>query len=239
MNFIIPMAGNGSRFIEKGYSIPKFLIEVKNKKLLEYSLESLPLELATNIVFIALKEHNLKFDIKEEISKILKNKKFELVLLNNVTQGQAETVLVAKDYVDFSKDLIIFNIDTYFKSNSLKKVLVNSRKKKDGVLGSFKSEGTNWSFAKTDERGIIIETSEKIPISNNALTGFYHFTNPKDFFETAEDCVKNKIKFKNEYYIAPMYNQLIKKNKKFVLDFVCDFIPLGTPDEVEAYNNRL
>ena len=239
MNFIIPMAGKGSRFIEKGYAIPKYLIEVKNKKLLEYSLESLPLELATNIIFIALKEHDLKFNIKEEISIILKNKNFELVLLDNVTQGQAETVLYSKDYIDFSKDLVIFNIDTYFKSNTLNKVLLNSKKKKDGVLGAFKSEGTNWSFAKTDEKGIVIETTEKIPISDNALTGFYHFTNPMDFFEIAENCVKNHIKFKNEYYIAPMYNELIKQNKKFTLDFVFDFIPLGTPEKVESYKNKL
>jgi dTDP-glucose pyrophosphorylase len=239
MNFIIPMAGKGSRFIEKGYTIPKYLIEVKGKKLLEYSLESLPLELATKIIFIALKEHQLEFNIKEEIKVILKNKNFELVLLDKVTQGQAETVLFAKKHVDFSKDLAIFNIDTNFSSTSLKVVLLNKTKKKDGVLGAFKSVGTSWSFAKVNEKKIVTETAEKVPISNNALTGFYHFTNPKDFFDIAISCVKKEIKFKNEYYIAPMYNQLINTGKKFVLDFVDDFIPLGTPEEVEAYKEKI
>lgn len=239
MNFIIPMAGKGSRFIEKGYTIPKYLIEVKGKKLLEYSLESLPLELATNIVFIALKEHQLEFNIQNEIQAILKNRNFELVLLDEVTQGQAETVLFAKKCVDFSKDLAVFNIDTNFSSVSLKEVLSDDRKKKDGVLGAFKSVGTNWSFAKVNEKNIVVETAEKVPISNNALTGFYHFTNPKDFFDIATSCIQKEIKFKNEYYIAPMYNQLIKMGKEFVLDFVDDFIPLGAPDEVEAYKNKV
>ena len=87
MNFVIPMAGHGNRFKGAGYKIPKYLIEVKGKKLLEYSLESLPLELATNIIFIALKEHQDKFDINQKIKEILNNKAFNLVLLDDVTEG--------------------------------------------------------------------------------------------------------------------------------------------------------
>ena len=89
MNFIIPMAGHGNRFKKAGYSIPKYLIEVKDKKLLQYSLESLPLELASNVIFIALKEHQELFNIKKEIKSILKEINFILILLDNVTEGQA------------------------------------------------------------------------------------------------------------------------------------------------------
>ncbi|WP_117883843.1 glycosyltransferase family 2 protein [Aureibaculum luteum] len=237
MNFIIPMAGHGKRFKKAGYKIPKYLIEVKNKKLLQYSLESLPLELATNIVFIALKEHQEEFNIKEEIRTILKDINFKLILLDSITQGQAETVLKAKDHIDYKTDLIIYNIDTYFKSDTLKRKLLELNLKKDGILGSFKSSGTNWSFAKTNSQGIVIETAEKIPISHNALTGFYHFSNPLDFISTAEYFISKEEKHKNEYYVAPMYNRLIQSEKKFVLDFVSDFIALGTPEEVEIFKN--
>ena len=83
----------------------------------------------------------------------------------------------------------------------------------------------------------MLETAEKIPISDNALTGFYHFTNPWDFIYTAEYFISGKQKYKNEYYVAPMYNRLINKDKLFVLDFVSDFIALGTPEEVAAFKN--
>lgn len=237
MNFVIPMAGHGNRFKEAGYRIPKYLIEVKGKKLLQYSLESLPLDLATNIIFIALREHQENFNIEKEIKSVLKNKSFKLILLDDVTEGQAQTVLKARDYLDNKTDLIIYNIDTYFKSNTLEERLLDDRKKKDGILGAFKSNGTNWSFAKVTGEGIVMETAEKIPISDNALTGFYHFTDPLDFIDTAEYFISKKQKYKNEYYVAPMYNRLIDKDRLFVLDFVSNFIALGTPEEVEAFKN--
>lgn len=237
MNFVIPMAGHGNRFKKEGYTIPKFLIEVKSKKLLQYSLESLPLDLATNIIFIALKEHQERFNIKKEIENILQEKAFKLLLLDKVTDGQAQTVLKAKNHIDYKTDLIIYNIDTFFKSKTLKEKLLDVNKKKDGILGAFKSGGMNWSFARTNSKGIVLETAEKVPISNNALTGFYHYSNPLDFIETAEFFISSKKKYKNEYYVAPMYNKLIKKDRLFVLDFVSDFIALGTPEEVEAFKN--
>lgn len=237
MNFIIPMAGHGKRFKEAGYKIPKYLIEVKGKKLLQYSLDSLPLELATNLIFIALKEHQEEFNIKNEISEILQSENFKLILLDDVTDGQAQTVLAAKNKIDLTKDLVIYNIDTYFESKTLKSALLDKKLKKDGILGAFKSIGSNWSFAKIDTKGIVIETAEKIPISNNALTGFYHFTNAKDFIEVAEYFVSKKEKYKNEYYVAPMYNRLIQQGKSFILDFVDDFIALGTPEEVKIFEN--
>lgn len=60
MTFIVPMAGRGSRFVKEGYTLPKFMIEVKGKTLFEYSLESLPLEIADKIIFICLEEHEIK-----------------------------------------------------------------------------------------------------------------------------------------------------------------------------------
>lgn len=231
------MAGHGKRFKQAGYKIPKYLIEVKGKKLLQYSLDSLPLELSTNLIFIALKEHQEEFNIKNEISEILQSENFKLILLDDVTDGQAQTVLAAKDKIDVTKDLVIYNIDTYFQSKTLKSVLLDKKLKKDGILGTFKSTGSNWSFAKTDAKGVVTETAEKTPISNNALTGFYHFTNAKDFIEVVEYFVSKKEKYKNEYYVAPMYNRLIEQGRSFVLDFVDDFIALGTPEEVKVFEN--
>lgn len=45
MNFIIPMAGKGERFKNAGFELPKMLIEAHGKTLLEWSVDSLPLDL--------------------------------------------------------------------------------------------------------------------------------------------------------------------------------------------------
>lgn len=235
MTFVFPMAGKGQRFIDAGYDLPKYLVKVNDKTLLQYSIESLPLEIADQIVFIALKEHEEKFLLSNRLKSILGNHNFTLFLLDELTRGQAETVLKARHYINSESDLVIYNIDTCFKSHTLKELLLSDNKY-DGVIGCFHDTNPHWSFASLDsDNRFVIATAEKEPISTNALTGLYHFTKASDFFEVASHHVYNNLTFKNEFYIAPMYNDLIKKQKHFVLDQVDYLIPLGTPEEVKRF----
>jgi len=233
MNFVITMAGLGLRFKNAGYKEPKMLIKAFNKTLLEWALDSLPLDLSTNLVFIGLKEHKEIYNLENFIRKKYGKFNPKFLWLDNVTRGQAETVYKAKNLVDFDTDLIIYNIDTYFQSKTLKRNLL--RNNVDGVLVAFKANDKRYSYAKIDENGYILETVEKEVISDYALTGFYHFKYPSDFFEVCEKYIKHNITIKNEFYIAPMYNDLIKKGKKFIIDTTEECWILGTPEELEYF----
>jgi dTDP-glucose pyrophosphorylase len=242
MNFVIPMAGRGSRFEKAGYLTPKMLIKTHGKTLLEWSLDSLPLSLCSKLIFIGLKVHNEQYKLEKEILSLYSSRieKIEFLWIDNVTDGQAQTVLLSESLIDFSKDLVIFNIDTFFKSSTLENNLLD--RNTDGVLGSFYSLEDRFSYAKLDSKGFVLETAEKVVISDNALTGLYHFKDPKDFFTTAKMHVDNNLLYKNEYYIAPMYNTLIKKGKKFIIDRCDEHWILGTPEELiifdEEYQNE-
>jgi dTDP-glucose pyrophosphorylase len=235
MNFIIPMAGRGSRFSVAGFHSPKMLIKANEKTLLEWSLESLPLHLCTNLIFIALDEHNNNNKLEDFIyNKYPKLKPvIKFVFLKSITRGQAETVLQAKNLIDKSKDLLIFNIDTRFSSKTLEKKLLS--KKWDGILGAFISNDSKYSFAKINSSNQVIEVAEKVAISKYALTGLYHFKNPNDFIDAAEEAISNEETVKNEFYIAPLYNKLISRKRKIVIDQVDNFDILGTPEELETF----
>ena len=235
MNFVIPMAGLGSRFTKAGYNLPKMMIEAKGKTLLEWSIDSLPLELCSSLICVMLTEHEEKFNLSAFIFSKYANRvdSIKFVFLDEVTKGQAETVYLAKAEIDSTKDLVIFNIDTAFSSNTLAGNLKNSTC--DGVLGAFLSSEDRFSYAKVDEVGIVVETAEKIVLSDFALTGLYHFKKPSDFYSTYEYHLKNEIQFKGEYYIAPMYNYLIENGLKFSLDLVETLDILGTPDELAIF----
>jgi len=245
MQLVIPMAGRGERFLKAGYECPKYMIEIKQKTLFEYSLLSFPLEIFEKIIFIGLKEHEDNFRLTEFINtKLLKynlESEIRTVLLENITGGQAETVLKAKDFIDTQKDLVIYNIDTFFQSKSLKEKLLNPYLKKNGVIGAFKIDDSNdkkWSFAKIDEKGKIIKTAEKDNISEFALTGMYHFSKAQDFLQIAEKQIDSNIKTLNEFYIAPMYNGLIEQGNDYVIDITDEFIPLGTPEDLDRFKIR-
>lgn len=236
MNFVIPMAGRGQRFVDAGYSKPKMLIEAKGKTLLEWSVDSLPLEICTRLIFVLLEEHENNFHLRDFIcSRYQGDYSLHFVLLKEVTKGQAETVLKAKEFFDQDQDLVIYNIDTYFSSSTLKSALLNPEI--DGVLGAFldDSDSIKYSFAKTNSRGDVIEVAEKIHISDHALTGLYHFKKVADFVEIAEKSIFNQELSQGEYYIAPMYNDLIKQGKTLALDHCEDFAILGTPEELNKF----
>lgn len=235
MTFIIPMAGRGSRFINAGYTQPKYMIEVKGKTLFEYSLNSLPLDICDEIIFICLKEHK-NFNVESFIYSKISHKNIKIHFLDKVTKGQAQTVYSIKGFIDDDEEIVIYNIDTYFESNKLRSLLL-SKDKEDGILGAFidESDDNKWSFASLDLKDNVIRTTEKEKISNYALTGLYHFSKSKDFFVTAKNWIENNITVRDEFYVAPMYNDLIKQDKKFIIDIVDKFIPLGTPQEVENF----
>ncbi len=238
MNFIIPMAGKGQRFWDAGYTQPKMLIETKGKTLLEWSVDSLPLELCTNLVFILLEEHK-QYDIENLVmlKYSVHNPKF--VYLSEVTRGQAETVLLSKSSWDMGVALLIYNIDTAFTSKGLLDNLL--KKNVDGILGAFidETESIKYSYARVNERGRVVEVVEKDKISNNALTGLYHFSNPQDFISIVERNIVENNLVKGEFYVAPIYNQLLSEGKHFILD-LCDSIDiLGTPEEFKQFNDKI
>lgn len=239
MTFIIPMAGKGTRFVQEGYAVPKYMIKVKGKTLFEYALESLPLEVADKLIFICLEDHE-SFHVSDFIQKKTNHNNIKIVKLNQTTRGQAETVYQCKNLIAANDEILIYNIDTSFKSTKLKNLLNDRDLKKDGIIGAFIDESTDtkWSFAICDDKENVIKTTEKDKISNYALTGLYHFSNANDFFRIAQQWIKSNKTIHNEFYIAPMYNDLIMEGKKFALDIADTFIPLGTPQDVKNFESN-
>jgi capsule biosynthesis phosphatase len=240
---VIPMAGHGKRFRDAGISKPKFMIEVKNKTLFEWSLDSLPVEISKKIIFICLEEHEKEFNVSEFIKNIMKQKypriKYELVYLEKITRGQVETVLHAKHLIDFESTLIIYNIDTHFISSRLKsKILTLKNQNIDGLLGCFTSDDENLSFVEINEKGLVKRVREKEKISSLASTGLYVFSNGRQFIEAAETMIKNNIKVKDEFFVSEIYNILLKSGKKFEIDIAEEFIPFGTPDDIKKFETK-
>ena len=238
MNFLITMAGEGRRFREAGYELPKMLIEAKGKTLLEWSVDSLPLELCSRLIFVGQQNHEVEFQLSKKIFSIYGNKvnSLHFKFIDKLTRGQSETACLAKQLIDPSQPLLIFNIDTQFSSSSLSRNLL--RKNVDGVLGAFYSEEPRFSFAAVSDQGFVTKTAEKEVISSNALTGLYHFTCPEDFFEAAESAFTHNETTKGEFYVAPLYNHLIQKGRRLIVDLADEVNILGTPEELQLFLTR-
>jgi dTDP-glucose pyrophosphorylase len=231
------MAGKGSRFKEVGYDLPKWMIKSKGKSLFEWSISSLPLSICKKLIFVIQKHESNDFDKFINQFEYFKGLDIKVIEIDFYTKGQAETVYLAKEYINNNEPLLIANIDTKFSTKNLEYDLNDS--KFDGVIGAFKSNISRYSYAKTDEFGCVIETAEKVVISDNALTGLYHFKKGSDFISAYEDAIiQNKIISNGEYYIAPLYNLLIQKGKCYKLNYVVDIDILGTPEEIQIFEKK-
>lgn len=233
MNFLITMAGRGERFARAGYTLPKLLIPARGRTLLEWSLSSLPMHLCTRLIFAALEEHEVEHDLSGRVRRLLSAHDLRWTWLPEVTRGQAETALAAADHILLDRPLVIFNIDTRFTSTGLARSLTDEAF--DGVLGAFRSAEPRFSYAATDSTGCVTVVREKEVISPHALTGLYTFRQPRDFLETARRWIAEDRRVKGEFYIAPMYADLIAQGRRFILDHAESVDILGTPDELAAF----
>ncbi|QQR73860.1 MAG: glycosyltransferase family 2 protein [Holophagales bacterium] len=234
MNIVIPMAGRGQRFVDAGYAVPKPMIPVLGRPMYSWAVESLPLELASRLIFVCLAEHLEGHGLAEDIAA--RYRRFGPVVrgLEAVTRGQVCTVLTARDLLDPSQPLLIYNADTWCRTR-LGERLPALPAEVDGLLGVFEAPGDHWSFARTDANGRVVETAEKRRISPWASTGLYHFSRTGDFLRHADAMIAAEDTTRGEFYVAPLYNRMLREGADLRLDVAEEVRVLGTPAELAAF----
>ncbi len=231
MNVLIPMAGAGKRFFDAGYVFPKPLIEVDNKPMIQWVIESLNLE--ANYIFIIQKEHQKKYNIQSVLKILQPNCK--IIELDHLTEGAACTTLLAKSYINNSNPLIIANSDQYINWNSSKALYEFNSKNLDGAILTFEAIHPKWSYAKCDEEGYVTEVAEKKVISKNATVGVYYWKHGSEYVSSAEDMIKKNIRVNNEFYVCPTYNEFLSKGKRVRIHNVDKMWGLGTPEDLNNF----
>jgi NDP-sugar pyrophosphorylase family protein len=236
MNIVMPMAGRGSRFRDVGIDIPKPLIDVRGRPMYAWAMDSLPLERARRVIFLCLAEHLEDRALADDIRSRYAGLDPIIVAVDRVTEGQACTVLLAREHVDTDEPLVIYNADTWCGSR-LGPVLDAATPEApiDGVLGVFSAPGDKWSFVRLDEAGRVVETAEKRRISEWASTGLYHFARGRDFVHHADAMIAANERVNGEFYVAPVYNRLIAAGARIVTEVADPVWVLGTPEDLAHF----
>ena len=235
MNVLIPMAGAGKRFFDAGYIFPKPLIEIDNKPMIQWVIESLNLK--ANYIFIIQKEHQEKYNIKSVLKILQPNCK--IIELDHLTEGAACTTLLAKEFINNDDPLIIANSDQYINWNSSKAFYDFNSKNLDGAILTFEAIHPKWSYAKCNKEGFVTEVAEKKVISKNATVGVYYWKHGSDYIKSAEEMIKKNIRVNNEFYVCPVYNEFLSKNKKIKIHKVDKMWGLGTPEDLNNFIQKM
>src|SRR3989344_8339953 len=87
----------------------------------------------------------------------------------------------------------------------------------------------------------VIEVAEKKVISNHATVGVYYYKKGSDFVKGAEAMIHKNIRHNNEFYICPVFNELIINKKKIYIDEISveKMNGLGTPEDLVKFLEKL
>jgi dTDP-glucose pyrophosphorylase len=235
LNIVIPMAGEGSRFKEKGYTFPKPLIEINGKPMLQVIVENIRPRQPHTFTFICRKEHYEKYSLHALLTLIAPA--CNVVTVSHLTEGAACTVLLAAEHFNNDAPLMIANSDQ-FVDFDINRFLDDSVKRNlDGNILTFHASHPKWSYAKLDEDNLVMEVAEKRPISTHATVGIYYYRTGKMFFDAATSMIEKNIRINNEFYVCPVYNEMILSGQKIsIYEIDQDKMHgLGTPEDLEKF----
>ena len=230
------MAGLGSRFIKEGFKVPKQIINIKDRHLIDISLDCIDYK-DCNLIFVVRDEH-----VYNHHMDVLLKKKFgddiSIVILDKLTEGSVCSCLYAEDYIDNEAPLVIHTLDIEFRPVFNPHVM--NEINEDGLILTFKSNSTNYSYAEIDKRtGYVKKTAEKKAISPHACVGIYGFKRGDEFCKYAREMIRRNLRTNNEFYISPLYNVFIEDGKKIVTERVDKMHIFGTPDEYHFYKENV
>lgn len=222
------MAGKGQRFIDAGYTTPKPLLLLKNKQ---------------TIIDRILQEF-YDVDYTHVISRNSCNfSSFMYPTLNNICigekpqYGQLYTVMEAIGHLKEDTGIIVANSDNIVEEDGWVRRWIQKIEKEnpDGSICLMWGNHPKWSYARI-ANGTIVETAEKVPISEHATCGYYYFKNKTILRRAAEKALSDDAnRVNNEFYLCPIYNDIIKEGGVVMPYWLNNFVGLGTPEDYERY----
>lgn len=212
INILIPL-GNVSKFFENTlFQYPKPIIEICGSPMIQLVIENLlKIKKEKKFIFILREDDCIDHHLDNTI-KLLLGDNVSIIKISNETKGAACSALLAIDTINKpNESLIIANGDQLFDVNLNNYIDSFYDDNVDASCLCFDSVHPRWSFVRLEGKNII-EAAEKNPISRKAIAGFYFFLKGSEFVDSALSMIRKDGHFNNQFFIAPVLNELILKN---------------------------
>lgn len=211
MNIIIPLCGTGKRFQDANYELPKPLIDVFDKKMIEHVLDSLDI-ISDDKIFII---YHISLDTHDFYTLIQTRYPYiTLIPIYKRTDGAAETILYGIQYIiqhniNINIQTLLIDCDTLYHIPILNKF----RQISTSATLCFEDNESNpiYSYVRVEEDHIV-EIKEKDKISVYANTGAYFFKNIHELHHHCQQIIEKDVRYKNEYYISCVIQHIDRKS---------------------------
>ena len=229
------MAGRGSRLRPHTLTIPKPLIPVAGKPIVQWLVEDIVKVCGKKIDEIAFVIGDFGKEVEESLIKVAEGLGAKgSIYYQNEPLGTAHAILCAKD--SLKGNCVVAFADTLFKTDF---TLDSS---KDGIIWvSQIDDPSAFGVVKLDEENIITDFVEKpeIFVSDLAIIGIYYFNDGECLKHELQYLLDNNIKDKGEFQLTNALENMKNKGIQFSPGKVEEWLDCGNKDATVYTNERV
>ncbi|MBV6819535.1 hypothetical protein KWG64_16465 [Rahnella sp. PD12R] len=232
MNIIVLAAGeNYIDSNDKNY--PLCLSEINGVSIIQKISEQVSFNKGST-VFLFQEKHIRKFHL-DNIVDLLSQKRSSVFPIPENTSGAACTALLGVVDLNQSEPLLIISANQLIDIDFEKFVEFMHESDSDAGTIIFDSIHPRYSYVLLDNAGLVIEASEKKPISRDATAGVYWFKKTGEFTESVKNMIRKDARIDDNFYICPSFNEMILKGLKIsaVKIMASQYHPLKSMNQVE------
>ncbi|MBL6876204.1 MAG: nucleotidyltransferase [Chitinophagales bacterium] len=236
MKIIIPMAGWGSRLRPHTLTIPKPMVPIAGKPIVQRLVEGLVESVEGSIEeinFIIRKEFGQATEDKlQEVARALNTKC--IISYQESPEGTAHAIYCAKESLE--GNVIVAFADTLFRTD------FKIDASKDGVIWVNRVDDPKaFGVVKLNGDNVITDFIEKPQefISDLAIIGIYYFKDGEALKSEIKHLLDNDIREKGEYQLTNALENLKKKGAKFVPGEVTEWLDCGNKAACIFTNERV
>jgi len=237
------MSGFGERFRAAGYTVPKPMIDVDGKPIIEYVVNMFSPD--DDFIFICNREHleNPEYKMQETLERISPNGRIVAIAPHKL--GPVHAVLQAEGYIDKQLPTIINYCDftCYWNYNDFKNFVLEE--KLDGAIPCYTGfhphmlGNTNYAYPKL-EKGLVVNIQEKKPWTDNpileyASSGTYYFNSGATALHYCKKTIEKNYNLNGEFYASLVYKPMCEEGKKIKVYELEHFMQWGTPQDLAEY----
>ena len=236
------MSGMSSRFSRAGYQLPKYLLEIDGKTVIQHIVDLYPKD--SEFVFIVNDKNSEETDVLNLLENICNNKKVFVIpshkfgpvyTVSHIFDEIEDDEQVVINYCDFSMYWDYDDFETYVNETKCDGCVICYTGFHPHMLGS-----DNYAFCRTDDNNKILEVREKQPFTDNkmsefASTGTYYFKRGEYVKKFFQEMMDEDVNLNGEYYVSLIYNLLCKNNLTSLVYEVPHMLQWGTPLDLDMY----
>ena len=229
------MAGRGSRLRPHTLTIPKPLLPVAGKPIVQRIVEDLSAALDEKVEEVAFIIGDFGAEAERQLNKVAESIGAKCSIYYQETPlGPGHAVLCAKP--SLSGHCLVAFADTLFKAN------FTFDPAEDGIIWVQKVEDpSSFGVVKTNDANFITDFVEKSPtfVSYLAIVGIYYFNDGARLRDTLQRMVDEDIRDKGEYQLTSALEILKNEGVKFRPARIEEWLDCGNKDNVLSTNQRI